>query len=121
MANLSISIPDDIARKSFEVAKSLGISKAQFLRQAIARELAEHQPKVEQVGIVKSFEAMKKSAIYLEESNSIMGSLNSELVQDPENWWVKKPSNITHEYLNSISKLLSEWSSPEDDEAYRNL
>ncbi|WP_395476954.1 ribbon-helix-helix protein, CopG family [Rickettsia endosymbiont of Pantilius tunicatus] len=36
MTNLSITIPDDIAKASNEVAKKLGLSRTAFIRQAIA-------------------------------------------------------------------------------------
>ncbi|HJD62448.1 MAG TPA: ribbon-helix-helix domain-containing protein [Rickettsia endosymbiont of Degeeriella rufa] len=90
MTNLSITIPDDIAKASNEVAKKLGLSRTAFIRQAIIHELDNLQSKFEQEGIIKSFNAMKKSPQYLEEAEEIMNGLNSELPEEDEKWWVKK-------------------------------
>ncbi|WP_341788618.1 MULTISPECIES: ribbon-helix-helix domain-containing protein [unclassified Rickettsia] len=82
MTNLSITIPDDIAKASNEVAKKLGLSRTAFIRQAIIHELDNLQSKFEQEGIIKSFNAMKKSPQYLEEAEEIMNGLNSELLEE---------------------------------------
>lgn len=58
MTNISITIPDDIAKASNEVAKKLGLSRTAFIRQAIIHELDNLQSKFEQEWIIKSFNAM---------------------------------------------------------------
>ena len=70
MTNLSITIPDDIAKASNEVDNL--------------------QSKFEQESIIKSFNAMKKSPQYLEEAEEIMNGLNSELPEEDKKWWIKK-------------------------------
>lgn len=82
MTNLSITIPDDIAKASNEVAKKLGLSRTAFIRQAIIHELDNLQSKFEQERIIKSFNAMKKSPQYLEEAEKIIDDLNSELLEE---------------------------------------
>ncbi|MCC8483653.1 MAG: hypothetical protein LN561_03770 [Rickettsia endosymbiont of Labidopullus appendiculatus] len=44
----------------------------------------------EQVAIVKSFTAMKKSKKYIEEMVEITETLNSELPQEEKKWWSKE-------------------------------
>lgn len=90
MTTLSITIPDNIAKSSNEVAKKLGLSRTAFIRQAIIHELENLQSKFEQDDIIKSFNAMKKSKTYLEEVEEITCGLNSELPEQEEQWWSKK-------------------------------
>ena len=35
--------------------------------------------------------------------------------------WVRRLEPLDHDYLAAVSGTLSEWNSPEDDEAYRDL
>ncbi|MCC8371854.1 MAG: ribbon-helix-helix domain-containing protein [Rickettsia endosymbiont of Pseudomimeciton antennatum] len=90
MTSLSITLPDTIARASNEAAKKLGISRTEFIRQAIIHELNNFQLQAEQVAIVKSFTAMKKSKEYIEEMVEITETLNSELPQEGKKWWNKE-------------------------------
>ncbi|WP_341793764.1 MULTISPECIES: ribbon-helix-helix domain-containing protein [unclassified Rickettsia] len=90
MTNLSITLPDNIAIASSEAAKKLGVSRTEFIRQAVIHELSNFQFQTEQAGIIKSFAAMKKSKKYLAETTEITEALNSELPQEREKWWNKE-------------------------------
>ncbi|WP_425359982.1 MULTISPECIES: ribbon-helix-helix domain-containing protein [unclassified Candidatus Tisiphia] len=90
MTSLSITLPDTIAKASNEDAKKLRISRTEFIRQAIIHELSSFQLPAEQVAIVKSFTAMKKSKKYIEEMVEITETLNSELPQEEKKWWSKE-------------------------------
>ena len=90
MTSLSITIPDEIAKASNDIAKKLGLSRTAFIRQAIIHEIDNLQSRFEQEGIIKSFNAMKECPQYLEEAEEIMNGLNSELPQEDEKWWIKK-------------------------------
>ena len=90
MTTLSIILPDNLAKASREVAGKLGISRTQFIRQAIAHELEDFQSKLEQEAILQSISAMKKSKKYLKEAEKITEGLNSDLPNDGEEWWSKK-------------------------------
>lgn len=91
MSSLSIILPDNMAKASQEVAKNLGISRTQFIRQAIAHELANYYAKREQAEMRKSFAAMKKSSAYLKEATEIDNSFeDSELPKEKDEWWKKK-------------------------------
>jgi predicted transcriptional regulator len=79
MSTLSIILPPALANASQEAARRLGISRTQFIRQAIAHELENFQAQLEQEAIVKSISAMKRSKKYLEEAEKIAGGLNSDL------------------------------------------
>lgn len=87
MTTLSIVLPDNLAKASQEVAVRLGISRTQFIRQAIAHELEEFQSQLEQEAIVKSISAMKKDKKYLKDAEKMTEGLNSDLPDDGEEWW----------------------------------
>ena len=64
MISLSINFPDNIVKVTNEVAKKLGVSRTEFIRQAVVHELNNFQIQLEQNDIIKSFAAMKKSKKY---------------------------------------------------------
>lgn len=89
MTNLSINFPDNIVKVTSEVAKRLGISRTEFIRQAVIHELDNFQVQLEQNNITKSFAAMKKSKEYQEDTKLMMDRLNSSLPLEGEEWWSK--------------------------------
>jgi predicted transcriptional regulator len=90
MTNLSIALPNNIAKASNEAAKKLGISTTAFIRQAVINELNNFQSELEQNDIIKSLNAMKKSKEYLKESEELIKNLNSNLPEEREEWWNNK-------------------------------
>ena len=86
MSNLSISLPDPLAKASQDAARRLGISRTQFIRDAIAHELEHLQSEMEIEAMVSSIKAMKNSKDYLEESESITKHLNTDLPEEKD-WW----------------------------------
>ena len=89
MTNLSIILPDTIAEASTKVAKELGVSRTEFIRRAIIHELENYKTKSEELGIIKSFNAMKQSTKYSKASQKLMDSLFTELPQEEDKWWDK--------------------------------
>lgn len=89
MTTLSIVLSDNLAKSSKQAAAKLGISRTQFIRQAIKHELENYQSKLEQEAIVKSISAMKKSRKYLDEAEKITESLYSSLPDEEDEWWKK--------------------------------
>jgi len=87
MTTLSIVLPDNLAKASQEVAVKMGISRTQFIRQAILHELEEFQSQLEQEAIVKCFSVMKKDKNYLKDAEQITERLNSDLPDDGDEWW----------------------------------
>lgn len=92
MTTVSIILPNSLAKASQEAAGRLGISRTQFIRQAIAHELDNFQAQIEREAMVKSMSAMKNSKAYLEEAEKIMEELNSGLSNEEEGWWNKQKS-----------------------------
>ncbi len=89
MTNFSIILPDTIAEASTKVAKELGVSRTEFIRRAIIHELDNYKTKSEELGIIKSFNAMKQSTKYSKESKKLIDSLFTELPQEEDKWWDK--------------------------------
>ena len=92
MTALSIILSDALAKASQEAAGTLGISRTQFIRQAIIHELENFQTQLEQEAIVSSIAAMKKSKSYLKEAEKIEQELNLDLPTEEEGWWNKEQS-----------------------------
>lgn len=90
MGSLAITLPDKIIKASSEVSKKLGITRTAFIRQAVVHELENFQTKLEQEGIIKSFNAMKKSKMYLKEANKLIDEFDLPLPQEHEEWWKNK-------------------------------
>lgn len=92
MTTLSIILPDNLAKASQEAAGRLGISRTQFIRQAIAHEIENFQSQLEQEAIVRSMTAMKDNKNYLKEAEKIIEGFPADLPNDGEEWWTKKKS-----------------------------
>ena len=78
MTVILINLPDNIKQEITKVTKQLGLSRAEFIKQAITNELDNFKKKTEEYKIAKSLQAMKKSKTYISESAEIMDNLN---------WW----------------------------------
>lgn len=90
MAALSLILPDKLAEASQKAARKLGVSRTQFIRQAIVHELQNLQAQLELESMAKSFSAMKKHSDYLQEMNEIDKVFSTDLPNDKEQWWKKK-------------------------------
>ena len=84
MTTLSIVLPDYLANESKKVAQRLGVSRTQFIRQAISHELESLNTQFEQEAMVNSILAMKNCQAYLKESEEITQGLNSILPTEEE-------------------------------------
>jgi metal-responsive CopG/Arc/MetJ family transcriptional regulator len=93
MSALSIQLPDTLAKASKHAAHKLGISRAEFIRQAIEHELESLEARREIESIAKSFKALKKNASYLKEIQELDEGFNTTtLPKDKKQWWKKKES-----------------------------
>ena len=92
MTTLSINLPDTLAKASREAASEMGISRTEFIRQAVAHELEYFQEMLEEKAMVTSMQAMKKSKTYRKEADDIIERFSIELPKDKKGWWRKKKS-----------------------------
>ena len=84
MTTLSIILPDSLANESKKVAQKLGVSRTQFIRQAISHELESLNTQFEQEAMINSILAMKNCQEYLKESKEIIEKLNASLPTEKE-------------------------------------
>ena len=89
MKCFTISLPDEIVQASNDTAKALGISRTEFIRQAVIHELSNIRTDIAQKEIIKVFNSMKMSSDYISESEEIIDNLNSDLPEEEEEWWNK--------------------------------
>lgn len=89
MKCFTISLPDEIVQASNDTAKALGISRTEFIRQAVIHELSNIRTDIAQKEIIKVFNSMKMSGDYISESEEIIDNLNSDLPEEEEEWWNK--------------------------------
>jgi len=90
MAAVLINLPESIKKDSTKVAKHLGLSRTEFIKQAIIHELDNFKRKTEESKIAMVFQSMKKSKSYLSESNEIMDNFSVTLPKEDKTWWNKK-------------------------------
>lgn len=68
MAAVLINLPESIKKDSTKVAKRLGVSRTEFIKQAIIHELDNFKRKTEEAKIARVFQSMRKSKSYLSDS-----------------------------------------------------
>jgi metal-responsive CopG/Arc/MetJ family transcriptional regulator len=90
MTALSIHLPEALAKESLSAANELGISRTEFIRQAIAHELENLKARTEMQAMAASFTAMKKNKKYLQETTALYEDFNNNLPEDEDEWWRKK-------------------------------
>lgn len=91
MTALSIHLPENLAKASQEAAAELGVSRTEFIRQAVIHELENFQAARERNAMAKSFAAMRNHPGYMKESDGLdKGFDNNNLPDDEEEWWTGK-------------------------------
>lgn len=89
MTTLSIILPENLAKASQELAQELGLSRTEFIRQAIAHEIKWVKAKFEEKAMVNSMLAMKNDPGYIELLETIEDEFGSELPDEEDEWWNK--------------------------------
>ncbi len=92
MTTLSINLPETLAKASQEAASKMGITRTEFIRQAVLHELKHFQATLEEEGIVSSIMAMKESKSYRKGADDLIDGFSSDLPKDKNKWWQKKKS-----------------------------
>lgn len=86
MKTLSINLPDTLAKASQEAASKMGISRTEFIRQAVAHEIKHFQNEMEEKAMIASMMAMKESKSYRKTANEIDDGFSSDLPEDKNEW-----------------------------------
>ncbi|MGB1109449.1 MAG: ribbon-helix-helix protein, CopG family, partial [Gammaproteobacteria bacterium] len=71
MTALSIKLPDQLAELSRTVAERMGISRSEFIRQAIVHELEAVQAQLERREMALALAAMSRDVEYQKESEEL--------------------------------------------------
>jgi len=91
MIALSVSLPDDMAKASQQVAKELGMSRTQFIRLSVAHELERVHKKIALREMIKGFKSMQDSPDYLQNLEELEEGFNDNLLpEEMDEWWKKK-------------------------------
>lgn len=90
MTALSIHLPDNLAKASQVAASRLGISRTEFIRQAISHEIENLSARAELEAMAKSFSVMKQHKAYTKEAKQIDKNFNIDLPDEEDSWWKKK-------------------------------
>ncbi len=91
MTALSLHIPDKLAKESQEAAEELGVSRTEFIRQALIHELENFHAQREREAIAKCFAAMRKNPDYMKTIHELDKGFDSDRLPDDEGeWWTGK-------------------------------
>ena len=87
MAAISLKLPDDLAEESKVLAEQLGITRTEFIRQALRHEVREIKAEIERQAMAEALKAMREDPDYLQESQQLENSLGHPLPNEPDHWW----------------------------------
>jgi metal-responsive CopG/Arc/MetJ family transcriptional regulator len=87
MGAIHLKLPDELVRESSELAKELGITRAELIRGAITHEIAAVRARQEREAMAAAFIAMSKDRGALRASEELEQSLDDPLPADDEGWW----------------------------------
>ncbi len=87
MAAISLKLPDDLAEESKILAEQLGITRTEFIRQALRHEVREIKAKIERQAMAEALEAMREDPDYLQESEQLETGLAHPFPNEPDHWW----------------------------------
>ncbi len=79
---LSINLSEQLAKASQTAAQKMGMSRTEFIRQAIIHELAQFEAHLEEEEMAKSMLVMKHTKHYLNESDEIMDGFGDDLPKE---------------------------------------
>ena len=87
MMAISLKLPDELVKESTRLADRLGITRAEFIRQAVRHELLRLQRQPEQLAMASSLRAMAQDPTYRKESEALDSELAEALPEEAEAWW----------------------------------
>lgn len=87
MTALSLTLPDPMVKASTAAAKRLGLSRTQFIRQAITHELQQIQARQEIEAMAHCLVAMNKDRAYLKAVAEMDHDFDVELPDEGKSRW----------------------------------
>ena len=84
MKALSIKLPEDLAEQSRQVARRLGITRSELIRQALVHEIDQVQARLERRAMAQSLHGMTGSS---DETEALDRALDETLPGEKKGWW----------------------------------
>ena len=84
MIALSIKLPEDLAEQSRQVARKLGITRSELIRQALVHEIDQVQASLERRAIARSLQAMARTS---HDTEALERALDETLPEEKGGWW----------------------------------
>ena len=87
MAEMYLTLPDELVRRCRKLAEALGISPAELIRMAVEHELAGSNRRMERAAMAKTLQAMHGDPDYEQECVALDQGIVVSLPDEPEKWW----------------------------------
>lgn len=87
MIALSIKLPDALAEASRVTARKLGMTRSEFIRQALAHEIEQVEAKLERQALAQSLASMGRNWQASLAAEQLDRAMDESLPQEKENWW----------------------------------
>ncbi len=84
MKALSIKLPEELAEQSRQVARRLGITRSELIRQALVHEIDQVQAGLERRAMAQSLHAMGGA---VDETEALDRALDETLPEEKDGWW----------------------------------
>lgn len=87
MVALSIKLPQELAEMSRQVARKLGITRSELIRQALVHEIEHIEASLERRAMAESLRAMAGTDSAARENDALDQALDEVLPEEKEGWW----------------------------------
>jgi hypothetical protein len=87
MADIYLTLPDELLHRCSKSAEALGISPTDLIRMALAHELAGSNRRMERAAMAKALQAMHGDPDYEQECAALDQGIVVGLPDEAEKWW----------------------------------
>ena len=87
MAEMYLTLPDELVHRCRKSAEALGISPTELICMAVEHELAGSNRRMERAAMAKALQAMHEDPDYLQQCAALDQGIVVGLPDDPEKWW----------------------------------
>lgn len=84
---VSVELPDDLAQASLEIARGLGLSRSELIRQALEHEISQALAIGERLRIAQALSAMTTDPLAAALADELDNGLVDALPVEREGWW----------------------------------
>ena len=82
-----LTLQDELLHRCRKSAEALGISLTEFIRIAVAHELAGSNRRMERAAMARGLQAMHEDPVYEQECAALDQGVLVGLPDEPEKWW----------------------------------